>query len=88
MNLDPTNPKFEGSVVGDSSSYPFQKTPNYSASDWIFNSNAIFSLCQNVDGTQNVACEIQNLKIMPQMPDSPYYEILFGNKGSPDNFSF
>ena len=80
MNLDPANPRFEGYIIADGWSYPFKKTPDYSATDWVFDSNALFSICSDIDGMKYVTCDIQNFKVLQNIPDYDY-EVIFGNKG-------
>ena len=80
MNLDPANPRFEGNIIADGWKYPFKKTPAYSATDWVFDSNALFSICADIDGTRYVECEIQNFKVLQNMPGYDY-EVIFGSKG-------
>ena len=80
VNLDPANPRFDGAVIVDNTYQTFQKTPDYVDSSWLFDSNAVYSLCADLDGTRSVGCEIQNFKVLSNIPNHPH-EVLLGNQG-------
>ena len=80
VNLDPADPLFHGAMIADSYYANFKKTPDYTHSNWLFDSNAVFSVCADLDGTSSVECEVQNFKVLTNMP-TYLNEVLLGNKG-------